>query len=354
MNTSDYISANAIAAFNRDLAFLRETLSNPEMSTNPRDFFVESRHAGKAKDLSTRVEYFANDLSRLDALLPHRFFVAQQPVARPSATLSDHEEVTSERLSVLAAQLKVVSHNIFMLAQTRRAQLSQDWPGNPRLCDASLFGPLALRNKEVPLTNALAWAMTPHGKAQSLQCALLAATLRLILATSVKPENVAAWKVRTEEPVEVAGEEGRIDIFAEGVLDAKYHLVAIEAKINAPEGKKQLRRYQEALEATARKISDKEGSALTAIAFLTRAATYSGPTSDIRPISYAELLWAWLPVLKKHEDDAGAPFVRLLLSDVARDLADMHLGSQLGMNGSCLPRHLDVGPTLRAKESQHG
>lgn len=361
MNDSENALAVKATAFMRDMGKLRgmfgtnTTWVAPDklIGDAPYSELSVSREEPASEDWRARIARFASDLMRLRLLLPTDALERTQHAAQSASARQEYPAVTPEHLRELGRQLTSLRSTILSQATALRRQLDQEWPGNPRLCEASLFGPLALRNKEVPLTNALAWTITPRGGATSLRCALLAATIALVLQRSVSPENVAKWTVRAEEPVDVAGDYGRIDIFAEGHLDSKRHIIAIEAKINAPEGNKQLEKYQRALDARAEELSEKD-SGTTAIVFLTRAGTVSRSSNGIIPISYAQLLQAWLPVLRAHEDDVAAPFVRLLLADIARDLADMHLGEQLSMNGSQLPKHLDAMPTPFAAERHDG
>jgi hypothetical protein len=84
--------------------------------------------------------------------------------------------------------------------------------------------------------------------------------------------------------------------------------------------------------------------------FLTQTGKQSSTLESAVTITYAQLLDRWLPELKAHSEASAAPFARLLLADIARDLADMHLGDQLSPRWCGLPRYIDVDGVGATKE----
>lgn len=253
-----------------------------------------------------------------------------------------------EVLHSLGKQLEKAKIEIFEAAKTERKRLTEEWFENPRLCNESLLGPLGMRSndlpKEVPLTNALAWLITPQRNGSAFHAEMLAATLKTILTSepNIAMTDVMDWKVGAEHLVETEdGDRGRIDIFANGNIGSRHYQIAIEAKVGALEGKNQLEKYKTYMLTRSAKIQEKCDDD-TIVVFLTQSGRSSRSLKSAMSISYADLLKIWLPVLKTHSKDPSASFVRLLFADIARDLADMHIGDQLSGRHGDLPRYVGI------------
>lgn len=235
-----------------------------------------------------------------------------------------------ERLSL---QFQLAHKSISRQAHDNSIKLKQQWPGDPRFCTRSLFGPIGQRWKELPLTRALAWLLNPRQESK-LHAHCLSTCLSLILGKKVDASEVADWNVRAEEPLQRKGsmDGGRIDIFAEGQLAGSNYAIAIEAKVNAVEGVEQVEKYASDLRSRATEFSKERQdqscgrSFETVVCFLTPSGSASNSCANAHSISYKTLLEdALFCALKAHPMDIDFAFCQMLLADIARDLADTHL-----------------------------
>lgn len=350
------VTLGAIAAFQRDLMLVKSKLgllTNVPKPDRPfrgdgsmfqRGEIIEQKKTddlGSDDDWRTRLENFLDDLQRIATRVP--VFVEDRVQAAATAPSDTAPVFDRDTLNTLHSQLLGVLTDIRAKADARRDQLLQAWPDDPRLCTGSVLGPLSIRNKEVPLTQALAWLMTPRHDSP-IHAALLAAMSTLILRCDVSVSDTTRWSVASEEHVRDDEDWGRIDIYIEGTVGPQLFQIAIEAKVNAPEGDRQLHRYQEMLAKRSQKLESEHRGKLH-IVFLTPAGRVSKTLESATTITYADLLKQWIPVLRAHPDSHAAPFARLLMADMARDLADMHLGNHLSGRGTSLPKYVDDDPT---------
>ena len=188
-----------------------------------------------------RLDLFRKDLERLNNLRDgnNRIFA-----------LNSYLNFELAQLHLLGMKLKDLKDNIMKRAEDDRIRLKEKWPENPRLCNNSLFGPLGLRSnlilKEVPLTNALAWLITPH-KGSQMHAEMLIALLELSLPSvnKISLADISDWKVNAEHLTEISEDDrGRIDIYINGKIESNIYQIAIEAKVGAIEGKNQLDKYE--------------------------------------------------------------------------------------------------------------
>lgn len=297
---------------------------------------------------------FISDFRRLQSLSMAESQGANElgPEARASLEDGRDTEGFAESLRLVSKELSDVRRQIFEQAKRLRDVLVTDWPDNPRLCDGSIFGPLGLVGREVPLTTAIAWLLSPSQTSPGFHEEMLAATLRAIIAPDLRTDvrELSEWTVRAEEQVRSAGNaRGRVDIYLCGYLGGRHHQVAIEAKINAAEGKGQLEKYEIALRERAETLRGEHGPT-TIVVFLTPSGRAPRASNSAVYCSYATLLESWISTLKEHSNSASAPFARMLLADIAREHAAMHLGDQLsGRNGS-----LPAGTGMRAANTRGG
>lgn len=219
-----------------------------------------------------------------------------------------------EMLQSLSQDAKGVHEQMKTHATALREQLYRDWPGNPLISRASLFGPLGLANKEVRWTKSIAWMVTPGVSSSPLRREAHRVLIEKLLEIPLVEKDAEHWIVEDEHFVCSDEMKGRIDIYLEGHSGNKLYRVGIEAKVQASESHSQLSKYQTALE-----VRKPEGNVRMAFLTPTGKVASTGDQS-VRPIAYDEFLKWMLLVLKDHPEDEAAPFVHLLLADMARDL----------------------------------
>lgn len=311
-----------------------------------------------------QIDSFRRDLEEFNSKFDwgdrKRKYPAGGATQSSAAMLSKSESKLSSAFDLdclrdLSKKLLDVKTEIFSRAEKEKERLKNDWSENPRLCNESLLNPLGLRSngfpKEVPLTNALAWLITPQSNGAPMHADFLSALLKLLLPTEgeISSKDVSRWRVSAEQLVENDdGERGRIDIYAYGEIDSKKYKIAIEAKVGAVEGRNQLKNYED-MRTHLDKINENYGGG-TKVVFLTPSGRMSKSSQAAILIDYADLLKIWLPVLKKYTNEPSAVFVRLLFADIARDLADMHIGDQLSGRYGGLPRYVSQESMKPLKE----
>jgi hypothetical protein len=261
---NNWLTSDLIDAFRRDLESLTAVVGShgplelPDSSKTGRSS-AKSSGAGSNATPQERdgaisqavLARFAADLLRIKPLLS--ISDSDRTPSRSESNPSEIPALDIGALKSLGHQFDDVLSNVRAMAAAAHARIRREWADDPRLCDGSVLGPLAVRYKEVRLTNALAWLMKPHSQS-TLQAALLAATIGLVLKRNVSMADVANWSVVAEEPFDEEDDQGRIDIFAKGILDQHVYQIAIEAKVDAPEGHRQLQRYYSMLTSRAEKI----------------------------------------------------------------------------------------------------
>lgn len=266
----------------------------------------------KSAGYSMDVETFTRDLTLFRTLHPR--FRSRHSIEG----LRELGKNLSEVVEGSRANIKVLS-----------TEMRKDWPQSPLLTNESIFIPLGIQYKEVPLTRALA-SWLDCGRAESeLARQSLAATLALVLdRKAIEKNDLQSWCVTAEENIGGDKSNGRIDIFLRGNINGKENCIAIEAKVNAKEGVGQLAKYAQALK-------NRYPKAKPTIVLLTRggekASSLGKSRTKIRTLTYESLLRVLLPVLRGFEDkgEQSSDFGRLLLADIAR-LCGVHIGSQGG------------------------
>lgn len=292
----------------------RETLSSDEWAIDP-----------------TSIGRFVGDVGRLRG-----FFVAPFATDDTIQNTTPSNELSTESMNRLHNEIGRVEEGIGREIRQRLEQCRRAWPEDPRLSSQSLLGPLGLRRREIRITSAIAWCIKPIGNSDALQDALLAATLEQILQEHVAVSDVASWRVQPEYVLESDDGYGRVDIYLEGTLAGRQHCIAIEAKVHAREGKHQLARYQRGL--TRREYEEVSNKKRTRVVFL----TIDGRQSDsATPMKYSDLLAAWTHPCCQLGSDAAAPFVRLFMADMSRDLTDGHLANGPWDRGTHIPKFFE-------------
>jgi len=252
-----------------------------------------------------------------------------------------------DMLQLLSQEAGCVHEQLKARATELRKQLYLDWPGNPLISRASLFGPLGLANKEVRWTKSIAWMVTPGSGSSTLRRAAHRVLIDNLLTLSLCPQDAEQWIVEDEHFVCSDKTKGRIDIYLEGPSGNTLYRVGIEAKVHASESDSQLSKYQTVLKSDA-------PNEIVLMAFLTPTGrdTLTGD-QEVRSIAYDEFLKWMLPVLRAHPEDEAAPFVHLLLADMARDLCKSRGVDHAAGSSEVSIRLMQIAKDFLPNEGEH-
>lgn len=242
-------------------------------------------------------------------------------IATFSSDLDRYGKVLQKDWNAFGEELASITDEVRSQVKKLIAQLEGNWPRSPLLANASLFKPLGLQSKEVPLTRALAWWFGCGRQPTELTQCSLAALLELI-GLHAEHSGPSRWRVTAEEPIDGELGKGRLDI----LIGNEKHQIAIEAKVNAREGKGQLEKYGKALR------KEHPGCKIHLV-LLTLAG--GGPKShgkepndDVYALSYEMLLHKQLPILRKFEKQVECrdevELGRMMWADIAR-MCDVHV-----------------------------
>jgi PD-(D/E)XK nuclease superfamily len=187
---------------------------------------------------------------------------------------------------------------------------------DPLRCPISLFGTLGLGRVETAHTSALTWLLSPsqtHGLGTRLLAALLSH-----LAKS-PDAAISANEVRPEHRLVLSGKYlGRLDVFGTGNWvkgsDTAGWLLAIEAKIDADEGDKQLARYDEWINA------NRLGRDVFRVFLTLTGRRPEAEGSEWTPMSYLELVRVFREQYPLLRDCPGFHFLRFYLTGVLKDI----------------------------------
>jgi hypothetical protein len=160
------------------------------------------------------------------------------------------EESSIDELLNLGRQLDKIRSYTRDKVTEKIEPLRKTDPENPLFCNVSLYAPMDYGRLEVAHTRTLAWLLDPS-KEHGFGASLLSALFPLFDDEIAKNRPFKIKDVRSENLHYDSDNEilGRTDIWIEGKWDdnKKSFLIVIEAKIDAPEGKDQLDRYEKAI-----------------------------------------------------------------------------------------------------------
>jgi PD-(D/E)XK nuclease superfamily len=190
---------------------------------------------------------------------------------------------------------------------------------DPIRCPISLFGTLGLGRIETAHTSALAWLLHPaqqHGLKSYLLDALL-----VHVAKSTGHRNVVVQEMLSEHRLDLSGKSlGRLDVFGTGTWITSdgvpgNWLLAIEAKIDAMEGDKQLERYNDWIDTF---YCDNWE---TFRIFLTHEGRC--PEANVTnwiPMSFLDLVRVFREPYSQLRDRVGFQFLRFYLTGVLKEI----------------------------------
>jgi len=160
------------------------------------------------------------------------------------------DESSTDELLNLGRQLEKLRSDVHNQVTEKIETLRKDDPENLLFSKVSLYAPMDYGRLEVAHTRTLAWLFDPS-KEHGFGDTLLNALFPLFDNDIAKDRPFKIKDVRSENLHYDSdnGILGRTDIWIEGKWDdnKKSFLIVIEAKIDAPEGKDQLDRYEKAI-----------------------------------------------------------------------------------------------------------
>lgn len=225
------------------------------------------------------------------------------------------EEDSTDDLFKLGRQLDELRLSVQNKVNERRETLRKNDPENPLFCHVSLYAPMDYGRLEVAHTRTLAWLLDPD-KEHEFGDYLLKGLLPLFeIATDRQFEikNVKSEQIHYGDDNAILG---RTDIWIEGIWndDNKPFLIVIEAKIDAPEGKDQLDRYEDAIKK--RNIED------VFCVFLTPNGRKSVGITDKNwlPVSFIIIAGRLAAASRDLKDKQGYHFLRFYIASIIRDI----------------------------------
>jgi hypothetical protein len=192
---------------------------------------------------------------------------------------------------------------------------------HPMRLPVTAFGIIGYGRRETAYTRALAWLFSP-GEPHGFGNAVVKEFLSHILGRGVA-RRFRIHRVYAERPIALRGKKfGRIDIWIEGVLlnggKEETAIVVIEAKIDAQEGKDQLKEYCEAI--------DNLPFSFKFCCYLTPEGTPSkNPVDRWRSVSFQELARSIWRAASERREAGGYQFTRLLVAGILADLLEWPL-----------------------------
>lgn len=251
---------------------------------------------------SERLRAFERDLGRWRA----------EPIEMSTQVEAVNENLDLASLRDLDRKLSGCLASLRSEAEELRAQLADRWPWNPIFHRASLLGALQGMQHEPILSRCLA-ALLDAGPEDScghrFRRHFLSSFLVKIGAFSSEEEvGSLSWEVRAEFPIESKKglSSDRIDIVLLGksqVQTCPPVVVAIEVKLRAPLGQRQLERYKQA-------IGDSFGGWGAAFVFLTPSGK-SPDSGDWIAMSYSSVAECLAEALGSSEESMGSASLAL-------------------------------------------
>lgn len=237
----------------------------------------------------------------------------------------------SDDFTPILGQLKTAQHALRAKLRKQLKALSQDHPINSA---HGILGPVNLGRIAEPIhTRLIAWFLDPggtHGFGDRVARAFLRHTNAEIRTRNFKVESVEAEALMGNH----SDSRDRIDIKATGRADNKQWSLYIEAKLNSPEGDKQLARYEKKL--------PREGVHLIYLSLYGTAPSTSRKR-DWTTLSYAQLVQLLWESTKSLSDKQGYPIMRFYLAGLLRDVLDVPLAAGNGSAGLREPPYSLLG-----------
>jgi PD-(D/E)XK nuclease superfamily len=261
------------------------------------------------------------DIERYETLYP----IGELSNASPKLSESSaRTELKIDELRAISESAVLVHEEMKAEAEHLLGRLRDDWPQNPLISRASLFSPLGLNRKELVWTKAIAWVLSSGPRSSALRQHAHRVFVGTLLGKEISATESLRWTAEAEHQVFIEERPCRIDVYLEGPINDVKHRIGVEAKVDATESSGQVLKYQKALAA---RIPRGE----VVMVLLTPNGRSASSGRDVLAISYEQFLDCMLPVLRDHPNDEAAPFVHLLLADMARELTrkgGMHHGTQ--------------------------
>jgi PD-(D/E)XK nuclease superfamily protein len=190
-----------------------------------------------------------------------------------------------------------------------RSRLNELPADHPLFSPVTAFGMVDYGRLETAYTRALAWLFTPqesHGYGDSIVREVFSNLLPTASVDNVSAEHRILLR---------DGSFGRIDIWIEAgtaIPTRQSHLIAIEAKIDAPLSTDQLRRYAEVISAT--NFAKKDCLYLTGEGHTVRLPR------PWKPVSFKSLAGAIWRAGYKNKAAPGYQFVRMFVAGILKDV----------------------------------
>jgi hypothetical protein len=227
--------------------------------------------------------------------------------------LRDLRAVTSAELDDLSAVLEQLTERSAKNVQELLASKPDD---HPMRSAVTAFGMIGYGRRETAYTRALAWLLdpeNPHGFADSV--------LREVwphIVGEVPYQGFAPQYVTAERSIGT----GRIDVWIEGNLKSEKEmskvLIAVEAKIGAPEGFNQLPKY-------VRQINTLTEFQKKVFVLLTPDRARFRQQGPWRLVSFGELAHAVWRAASQNMAAQGYHFARLFVAGIFADVLEWHL-----------------------------
>jgi len=227
------------------------------------------------------------------------------------------EESSIDELLNLGRQLEKLRSDVHNKVTEKIEPLRKTDPENPLFCNVSLYAPMDYGRLEVAHTRTLAWLLDPS-KEHGFGASLFSALFPLFDNEIAKDRPFKIKDVRSENTHYDSANEilGRTDIWIEGKWDddGKSFLVVIEAKIDAPEGKDQLNRYEMAI--NRHNIED------VFHVFLTPNGREAEGNTGINwhPVSFSRIAGRLAVVSRDLKKTPGYYFLRFYITSIIRDI----------------------------------
>lgn len=261
---------------------------------------------------------FVYEHDRCKNILSNQFLSELSKVYRmeTSEDVKTAEEYSTDELLNLGRKLEKLRSDVHNKVREKIEPLRKTDPENPLFCNVSLYAPMDYGRLEVAHTRTLAWLLDPrkeHGFGESLLHALFP-----LFAENEDDRPFKITGVRSEQTHYDNDNEilGRTDIWIEGNWshDVESFLVVIEAKIDAPEGKDQLDRYESAINGS--NIEDVFRVFLT-----TNGREAEGHTGrNWHPVSFSRIAGRLAFASSDLKKKPGYHFLRFYIASIIRDI----------------------------------
>lgn len=203
---------------------------------------------------------------------------------------------------------------------------------SPMASAVTLFGPMDESRRERAQTMALAWLLDGNNPTHGFGWALLEGLLTRLRNYRKRSEHCFSKIFSVESawvtPEYRAGEFGRIDVYVEGTYrfrgrEVRSFIVAMEAKIDAPEGDAQTTRYDEFLD---RKHGERDVDVFRVFVSPSKRdiEAESGHWQKVSFLELGSVLWRAARD-NALQDRQGAAYLRLYVAGLFQDLEGIPL-----------------------------